>query len=107
MDLDSFEKEFRKFRDRVEPMLKEWEEHKAKSPESEAAKALDAEIHAPLVPEDGAAPAAKTGLKGPTLAQWLGAGYKASAYPPAPYESQNTPEEIAAAVAAEKAAATT
>lgn len=42
--------------------------------------------------------------KGPTLAEWLAAGYKASNYPPSPFVSKSTPEEIAAAVAAEKAA---
>jgi hypothetical protein len=42
---------------------------------------------------------------GPTLAQWIEAGYLASNYPPAPYVSKNTPEEIAAAIADETALA--
>lgn len=38
---------------------------------------------------------------GPTVAEWVAAGYKAAAYPPRGYESRSTPEEIAAAIAAE------
>lgn len=40
----------------------------------------------------------------PTIQQWVAAGYKASAYPPSGHASKSTPEEIAAAVAAENAA---
>jgi hypothetical protein len=35
MDLDIFEKEFRKFKARVEPMLKEWEASKDSKAEAE------------------------------------------------------------------------
>ena len=42
---------------------------------------------------------------GPTVAEYVAAGYKASGYPPAGYASKSTPEEIAAAVAAETAPA--
>lgn len=38
---------------------------------------------------------------GPTVADYVAAGYKASAYPPHGYASRSTPEEIAAAVATE------
>lgn len=38
---------------------------------------------------------------GPTVAQWVAAGYKATAYPPSGYPSKSSPEEIAAAVAAQ------
>jgi hypothetical protein len=38
---------------------------------------------------------------GPTVAEWVAAGYKARNYPPHGYEPRSTPEEIAAAVAAE------
>lgn len=41
---------------------------------------------------------------GPTIAEWVARGYKAGAYPPHGYESKSTPEEIAAAIAAEAAA---
>lgn len=41
---------------------------------------------------------------GPTVAEFVAAGYKAANYPPKGYEARSTPEEIAAAVAAEKAA---
>lgn len=40
---------------------------------------------------------------GPTVAEYVAAGYKASRYPPSRYASRSTPEEIAAAVEAEKA----
>ena len=40
-------------------------------------------------------------LDGPTLAQWLEQGYKASAYPPDGYASHSTAEEIAKALEAE------
>lgn len=41
---------------------------------------------------------------GPTIADYVAAGYKASSYPPHGYVSRSTPEEIAVAVAAENAA---
>lgn len=40
---------------------------------------------------------------GPTIADYVAAGYKASSYPPHGYVSRSTPEEIAVAVAAENA----
>ena len=43
-------------------------------------------------------------MDGPTVAQYVAQNYKASTYPPSGYASKSTPEEIAAAVAAEKAA---
>lgn len=49
---------------------------------------------------------ASPGLRedGPTIAEYVSAGYLASNYPPNGYASRSTPEEIAAAVAAENAA---
>jgi len=41
---------------------------------------------------------------GPTVAEYVAAGYKASNYPPHGYASRSTSEEIAAAVASENAA---
>ena len=38
---------------------------------------------------------------GPTIADYVAAGYKSSSYPPHGYASRSTPEEIAAAVASE------
>jgi hypothetical protein len=184
MDLDSFEKEFRKFKARVEPMLWEWEQSK-RTPEKKAEElkldaaihaplapapdatdedkaaaelaledhaaaeklaaeavrqaamtdeeraALDAEIHKPLPPADPDDPTRRKIVRpgavkpaeplppaasdfetedgkaslgpGPTIQQWVAAGYKASTYPPKHYKSSSTPEEIATAVAAEQA----
>ncbi|MEA3534277.1 hypothetical protein [Rhizobium sp. CC-YZS058] len=42
-------------------------------------------------------------LDGPTVAEFVARGYKASAYPPSGYAARSTPEEIATAVAAEGA----
>ncbi|GER21486.1 hypothetical protein [Variovorax boronicumulans] len=42
-------------------------------------------------------------INGPTVAEFVAAGYLASNYPPSGYESRSTPEEIAAAVDAQKA----
>jgi len=52
------------------------------------------------VPEG--APAPKTALRddGPTVQEFVDAGYLAVNYPPTGYTSKSTPEEIAAAVAA-------
>jgi hypothetical protein len=41
---------------------------------------------------------------GPTIQQYVAAGYKAKDYPPAGYASKSSPEEIKAAVDAEEAA---
>jgi hypothetical protein len=38
---------------------------------------------------------------GPTIAEWVAAGYRASAYPPGGYNSKSTQEEIDAAIAAQ------
>jgi hypothetical protein len=38
---------------------------------------------------------------GPTVEEWVAAGYKAINYPPSGYTSKSTPEEIEAAIAAE------
>lgn len=43
--------------------------------------------------------------KGPTVAEYVAAGYPAETYPPSGYESRSTPEEIAAAIEAQKQAA--
>ena len=40
--------------------------------------------------------------KGPTVAEWVAAGYSASNYPPTGYEPRSSKEEIAAAVAKER-----
>lgn len=94
MDLDSFEKEFRRFVKRVEPMLEEYEAHKGKP--HDVSPELWAEIHAPL--NSGEA-------KGPSLEKWLAAGYKAKNYPPAPYPMvDTTQEQLDAAIATETAA---
>lgn len=42
---------------------------------------------------------------GPTIAEWVVAGYSAGVYPPSGYASKSTQDEIDAAVAAEKAKA--
>lgn len=39
--------------------------------------------------------------RGPTVAEWVAAGYRAVNYPPTGYVSKSTPEEIAAAIAAQ------
>lgn len=41
---------------------------------------------------------------GPTIGEYIGAGYPATGYPPQGYASRSTPEEIAAAVKAEEEA---
>lgn len=41
---------------------------------------------------------------GPTIAQYVEAGYPATGYPPQGYASRSTPEEIEAAITAQKAA---
>jgi hypothetical protein len=46
--------------------------------------------------------AAEPRTDGPTVAEYVAKGYKASGYPPAGYASRSTPDEIAAAIAAEK-----
>lgn len=42
---------------------------------------------------------------GPTIEQWLDAGYTAEDYPPSGFEAKSTPEEVEAAAAAHKPAA--
>lgn len=42
--------------------------------------------------------------EGPTIEEFVAAGYRAENYPPQGYESRSTPEEIAAAIEAQKAA---
>jgi hypothetical protein len=84
----------------------------------EEKKALDAAIHAPLPPPDpndptvrkvvapeAAKPPTSADATGPTVQEWVASGYKASNYPPYGYASRSTPEEIAAAVKDEEAAA--
>lgn len=53
----------------------------------------------------GAVRAAGPREDGPTIAEYLAAGYLAENYPPQGYVSRSTPEEIAIAVAAHAAAA--
>ncbi len=50
-----------------------------------------------------AVPKEEASLKqdGPTVEEWVAAGYKASAYPPDGYASKSSKEEIDAAIAAE------
>ncbi|MBN8960569.1 MAG: hypothetical protein J0H71_05510 [Rhizobiales bacterium] len=57
---------------------------------------LIAKIDAELV-------AKELSLGGPTVGEWVAAGYKASAYPPRGYAQRSSQEEIEAAVAAENA----
>lgn len=42
--------------------------------------------------------------EGPTVEEFVAAGYRAENYPPQGYESRSTPEEIAAAIEAQEAA---
>ena len=55
------------------------------------------------VPEGVAAPGTALLDDGPTVQEFVDAGYLAVNYPPAGYASKSTPEEIAAAVAAASA----
>lgn len=50
--------------------------------------------------------ASEPGLRsdGPTVAEFVAAGYLASNYPPAGYASRSTPEEISAAISAQQGA---
>jgi hypothetical protein len=50
--------------------------------------------------------AAKELRVGPTVSEWVAAGYSAAAYPPTGYALRSSQEEIDAAVAAEKAQST-
>ncbi|ROM94396.1 HeH/LEM domain-containing protein [Pseudomonas brassicacearum] len=56
----------------------------------------DAYLRAGIAVEDGKSP---TSLRedGPTIAEWLTAGYQVGNYPPEGYASRSTPEEIEAA----------
>jgi hypothetical protein len=77
--------------------------HPAMVPGSEAERRYheDALRDGAAIPwEDNAAPLRQDG---PTVAEYVAAGYKAASYPPAGYASRSTPEEIAAAIAADKA----
>jgi hypothetical protein len=58
----------------------------------------------PAADAPAADPAATPKDNGPTVAEWVNAGYLAANYPPSGYASKSTPEEIAAAVAAQAAA---
>lgn len=64
------------------------------------------EIAAVLKSAEAAVPRDAAGLRtdGPTIAEFVAAGYKAADYPPAGYASRSTEDEIAAALAAEKKA---
>jgi hypothetical protein len=74
---------------------------------------LQEEIHKPLPPPDPEDPTIRKIVKpepttialrpdGPTVAEWVAAGYLAKNYPPSGYASKSTPEEIAAAVKADE-----
>lgn len=53
----------------------------------------------------GTSAGAKGPNNGPTVEEFVAAGYRAEDYPPQDYASRSTPEEIAAAVARQKAEA--
>lgn len=59
------------------------------------AEALGAPASAPAAPPAGS----ELRSDGPTIAEFIAAGYDPNNYPPAGYASRNTPEEIAAAIA--------
>lgn len=130
MDLDSFFKDYRAFKARVTPMVEEWERVVVAEPIGEELQAaINAPLvnTDPMAPLGGThvlvtPPAAAAGVAaalapaapgavpdahaprqpgGPTIQQWVAAGYKASAYPPSPYASQSSAAEVAAAQAAE------
>jgi hypothetical protein len=73
-------------------------------------KATEAEAAAFRATQDPAGePEAGTGVAelkqdGPTVQEWVAAGYKASEYPPSDYASKSSAEDIATAVAAEEQA---
>lgn len=62
---------------------------------------------APKNKAERGAPLNKDGLRedGPTVTEYVSAGYSASAYPPSGYASRSTEDEISAAVADERAKA--
>lgn len=72
-----------------------------------------ADAHAALVQAEAdheaalAAAEPKPDGKGPTVEEWVAAGYQAINYPPSGYESRSTQEEIDAAIAKQKADAKT
>jgi hypothetical protein len=90
-----------------EPLYEELsEEHDQAVAEAEA-KALDeADAHAAACAarDEEQAKAEEERLKedGPTIAEWVAAGYPPENYPPTGYASRSTPEEIAAAIEAAK-----
>lgn len=51
--------------------------------------------------EEIAEEAKAAAAKGPTIAEWVAAGYKATAYPPTGYDSKSSQAEIDAAIAAQ------
>jgi hypothetical protein len=125
MDLDAFQNDYRVFKARITPMLEAWEAHGgAVSPvDKETADALNAEIYKPLPPKDLSDPTirqvvvpgtsaavaaadakADTDAKGPTVQQWVSAGYLASNYATRFPDGPSSAEDIAAAVATEKSA---
>jgi hypothetical protein len=76
------------------------DEHNAAIEEAEQKKLDEADLAAQETAEHGAkqpeAPEGKLKEDGPTIAEWVAAGYSADAYPPSGYASRSTPEEIAA-----------
>lgn len=61
---------------------------------------IEAYKRAGIIVTDGKAPLLRE--DGPTVAEFIAVGYKASAYPPEGYASRSTPEEIAEALKAEQ-----
>jgi hypothetical protein len=125
MDLDSFYADYRAFKARLAPMIDDWERINAEpaiSAELHAQINAPLPPSTPMTPLGGdhvvtaasapiapaaaattlAAPAARGESAsvlqsgGPTIQQWVAAGYKASAYPPPPYASTSSPEDVAA-----------
>lgn len=71
--------------------------------EMELAQHTDGSTVKPSVPQTNGWATAPVELKqdGPTLAEYMAAGYKASTYPPTGYASKTSDEEIKTAIAAE------
>jgi hypothetical protein len=71
----------------------------AKEKASEA-KSAPADTEKPEADTEAKAPLSE---KGPTIAEWCAANYKATGYPPAGFASKSTQEEIDAAIEAQAA----
>lgn len=71
--------------------------------DAEAARQIEIGGARELTEADMAALAALQAKLGPTVEEYVAAGYDAEKYPPTGYESRSTPEQIAAAIEAQKA----